>query len=98
MKDWLITEFYNFLEITHRRKAIIMVPTIGMVLFLILDCFLNWNLQNYQNSLKPHSLIDITSVLINMYAKAEKVAFREMVIFGGFFWSIREYIKYRKKL
>ena len=98
MKDWLITEFYNFLEITHRRKAILIVPTMGMALFLILDFFLNWNLQNYQNNLGPHSLIDITPILINMQEKAERVAFREMIIFGGFFWSIREYIKYRKKL
>ena len=34
MKDWLINEFYTFVEILHRRKAILLLPCFGMILFL----------------------------------------------------------------
>lgn len=40
MKDWLINEFYTFVEILYRRRAILLLPCFGMILFILLDVWM----------------------------------------------------------
>ena len=97
MKDWLINEFYTFLEILHRRKAILLLPCFGMILFIFLDLWMQHFLLETANQ-TPKSIIDFTPMLVKHYEKMRRIAFFEIVLIGSFLWSIKEYLKIRKRL
>ena len=47
MKDWIVEEFYIFIEATSRRPSILWVPTVAVILGLILLVYLNLTLANW---------------------------------------------------
>lgn len=95
VKDWLITEFYTFIEIVHRRKAILLLPCLGMILFILLDTWMqNLLLETVNKASK--SIIDFTPIFVKHYEKMRRIAFFEIVLIGSFLWAIKEYLKIRK--
>ncbi|WP_336931264.1 hypothetical protein [Acinetobacter tandoii] len=74
MKDWLINEFYTFLEILHRRKTILLLPCFGMILFIFLDQWMQHFLLEKANQ-TPKSIIDFTSIFVKHYEKMRRIAF-----------------------
>ena len=97
MKDWLINEFYTFVEILHRRKAILLLPCFGMILFIFLDAWMQHLLLEAANKTSK-SIIDFTHIFVKHYEKMRRIAFFEIVLIGSFLWSIKEYLKIRKRL
>ncbi|GEM_PF-5733125 len=97
MKNWFIDEFYTFLEIVHRRKAILLVPCLGMILFILLDTWIQHLLLESANK-TSRSIIDLTPIFIKYYERMRRIAFFEIVLIGSFLWSIKEYLKIRKRL
>lgn len=96
MKDWLINEFYTFVEILHRRKAILLLPCFGMILFILLDAWIHHLLLEAANK-TSESIIDFTPIFVKHYEKMRRIAFFEIVLIGSFLWSIKEYLKLRKR-
>lgn len=96
MKDWIVNEFFTFIEITNRRKAILLLPCLGMILFVLLDTWIQHLLLDAANKTLK-SVIDFTPILVKHYEKMRRIAFFEIVLIGSFFWSIKEYIKIRKR-
>lgn len=96
MKDWLVEEFYTFIEIVYRRKAILLLPCVGLFLFLLLDLWMQHSLLEATNKTSK-SIIDLTPIFIKHYEKMRRIAFFEIVLIGSFVWSIKEYLKMRKK-
>ena len=96
MKDWLISEFYTFVEILHRRKAILLLPCLGMMLFISLDAWMQHFLLETANKTSK-SIIDFTPIFVKHYEKMRRIAFFEIVLIGSFLWSIKEYLKLRKR-
>lgn len=96
MKDWITNELYTFIEITYRRKAILILPTIGLILFILLDTWMQHHLVAAANQ-SSNSIIDLTPFLLRQYERMRRIAFFEIVIIGSFCWAIKEYLKYRKK-
>ncbi|USE83853.1 hypothetical protein [Acinetobacter tibetensis] len=96
MKDWLITEFYTFIEIVHRRKAILLLPCLGMILFILLDTWMQHLLLETVNKASK-SIIDFTPIFVKHYEKMRRIAFFEIVLIGSFLWAIKEYLKMRKR-
>lgn len=96
MKDWIISEFYTFLEITNRHKSILILPTVGMFLFILLDAWIQ-HLILETTSQASKSIIDLTPLFVKQYEKLRRIAFFEIVIVGSFFWAIKEYLKFRKR-
>lgn len=96
MKDWLINEFYTFVEILHRRKAILLLPCFGMILFILLDVWMQHLLLEATNKTSK-SIIDFTPIFVKHYEKMRRIAFFEIVLIGSFLWSIKEYLKLRKR-
>ncbi len=96
MKDWIVNEFFTFIEITNRRKAILLLPCIGMILFVLLDTWIQHLLLESANK-TPQSIIDLTPIFIKYYERMRRIAFFEIVIIGSFLWSIKEYLKMRKR-
>ncbi len=96
MKDWLSNEFYTFIEIVHRRKAILILPCLGMILFILLDTWMQHLLLETVNKASK-SIIDFTPIFVKHYEKMHRIAFFEIVLIGSILWSIREYLKMRKR-
>lgn len=96
VKDWLITEFYTFIEIVHRRKAILLLPCLGMILFILLDTWMQHLLLETVNKASK-SIIDFTPIFVKHYEKMRRIAFFEIVLIGSFLWAIKEYLKMRKR-
>ena len=96
MKDWLITEFYTFIEIVDRRKAILLLPCLGMILFILLDTWMQHLLLETVNKASK-SIIDFTPIFVKHYEKMRRIAFFEIVLIGSFLWAIKEYLKMRKR-
>lgn len=96
VKDWLINEFYTFIAVVHRRKAILLLPCIGMILFIFLDLWMQKSLLGTLNN-TSNSIIDLTPLFIKHYEKMRRIAFFEIVLVGSFLWAIKEYLKMRKK-
>lgn len=91
-----ISEFYTFIEITHRRRAILILPSVGMILFILLDTWMQHLLLDAANQ-TSQSIIDLTPLFVKQYEKLRRIAFFEIVIVGSFFWAIKEYLKFRKR-
>ena len=96
MKEWIINEFYTFIEIVHRRKAILLLPCLGMILFIALDAWMQHLLLDTVNKTSK-SIIDLTPIFVKHYEKMRRIAFFEIVLIGSFLWSIKEYLKMRKR-
>lgn len=96
MKDWIVNEFFTFIEITNRRKAILLLPCLGMILFVLLDTWIQHLLLESANK-TSQSIIDLTPIFIKYYERMRRIAFFEIVIIGSFLWSIKEYLKMRKR-
>lgn len=96
MKDWIVNEFFTFIEITNRRKAILLLPCLGMILFVLLDTWIQHLLLESANK-TSQSIIDLTPIFIKYYERMRRIAFFEIVIIGSFLWSIKEYLKFRKR-
>lgn len=96
MKDWLSNEFYTFIEIVHRRKAILLLPCLGMILFILLDTWMQHLLLETVNKASK-SIIDFTPIFVKHYEKMRRIAFFEIVLIGSILWSIKEYLKMRKR-
>lgn len=96
MKDWLINEFYTFVEIVHRRKAILIIPCLGMILFTLLDIWMQHLLLDTVNKASK-SIIDLTPIFVKHYEKMRRIAFFEIVLVGSILWSIKEYFKIRRR-
>lgn len=96
MKDWIISEFYTFLEITNRHKSILILPTVGMFLFILLDAWMQHLLLEAANKTSK-SIIDFTPIFVKHYEKMRRIAFFEIVLIGSLLWSIKEYLKLRKR-
>ena len=96
MKDWIVNEFYTFIEITHRRKAILLLPCLGTILFILLDIWMQHSLLETVNKTSK-SIIDFTPIFVKQYEKMRRIAFFEIVLIGSFLWSIKEYLKMRKR-
>lgn len=96
MKDWLINEFYTFITVVHRRKTILLLPCIGMILFIFLDLWMQKLLLGTLNN-TSNSIIDLTPLFIKHYEKIRRIAFFEIVLVGSFLWAIKEYFKMRKR-
>ena len=78
MKDWLINEFYTFVEILHRRKAILILPCFGMIWFILLDAWMQHLLLEAANKTSK-SIIDFTPIFVKNYEKMHRIAFFEIV-------------------
>lgn len=96
MKDWIVNEFFTFIEITNRRKAILLLPCLGMILFMLLDAWMQHLLLETANK-TSQSIIDLTPIFIKHYERMRRIAFFEIVLIGSFLWSIKEYLKMRKR-
>ncbi len=92
MKEWIVNEFYIFIQATSRRPCILWVPTIAMILGLILLVYLNLTLANY---LEKNADSMFRPVVEKFYEKqfhrAEYLAFLiPMIEFFRRYWKARK--------
>lgn len=95
MKDWIVDEFYIFIQATSRRPSILWVPTITMILGLILLVFLNVILANYlENNADSMFRPAVEKFYQKQFHRAEYLAFViPMIEFVRRYWKARKHYR-----
>lgn len=93
MKDWIVDEFYIFIEVTSRRPSILLVPTVAMILGFILLVYLNLTLANYlENNADSMFRPAVEKFYQKQFHRAEYLAFIIPIIeFFRRYWKARKH-------